>query len=50
MINENKERWKVLCEQAAVEQDPAKLHELIREINHLFEEKEAWLKGNQSKK
>ena len=50
MINENKERWKVLCEQAAVEQDPAKLHVLIREINHLLEEKEARLKGNQSKK
>jgi hypothetical protein len=33
MQGPNKERWKVLCEQAAVEQDPKKLHELIREIN-----------------
>jgi hypothetical protein len=38
--NENKERWKLRCEQAAVEQDPAKLHELIREINRLLEEKQ----------
>jgi hypothetical protein len=44
----NKERCKVLCEQAAVEQDPKKLHELIREIreiNDLLEAKEARLKG-----
>jgi hypothetical protein len=27
MRGENKERWKVLCEQAAVEQDPEKQHE-----------------------
>jgi hypothetical protein len=46
MLDANKERWKVLCEQAAVEQDPKKLHELIREINRLLEEKEARLKGN----
>lgn len=44
--NENKERWKLRCEQAAVEQDPAKLHELIREINRLLEEKQARLNGN----
>ncbi len=46
MQGANKERWKVLCEQAAVEQDPAKLHELIKEINDLLEAKEARLKGN----
>jgi hypothetical protein len=41
----NKERWKVLCEQAAIEQDPVKLHQLISEINDLLEAKEARLKG-----
>ena len=34
-----KERWKELCEQAAVEQDPKKLYELIAEINRLRGEK-----------
>jgi len=34
-----KERWKELCEQAAVEQDPKKLYELIIEINRLLDEK-----------
>jgi hypothetical protein len=46
MQGANKERWKVLCEQAAVEQDPAKLHKLIKEINDLLEAKEARLKGS----
>jgi hypothetical protein len=49
MQGPNKERWKVLCEQAAVEQDPKKLHELIKEINDLLEAKEARLKGNSPK-
>jgi hypothetical protein len=44
LIGENKERWRVLCEQAAVEQDPEKLHKLVTEINRLLEEKEARLK------
>jgi hypothetical protein len=41
----NKERWKLLCEQASVEQDPEKLHELIKEINRLLDEKNNRLKG-----
>jgi hypothetical protein len=45
MQGQDKERWKVLGEQAAVEQDPKKLHELIREINDLLEATEARLKG-----
>jgi hypothetical protein len=49
MQGANKERWKVLCEQAAVEQDPAKLHQLIKEINDLLEAKESRLKGNPPK-
>jgi hypothetical protein len=46
MQGENKERWKLLCEQAAVEKDPVKLHALIKEINDLLEAKEARLKGS----
>jgi hypothetical protein len=49
MLDTNKERWKVLCEQAAVEQDPKKLHELIREINRLLEEKQTRLQGESCK-
>jgi hypothetical protein len=40
MQGEKKERWMELCAQAAVEQDPEKLMELVREINNLLEEKE----------
>ena len=39
MIGEKKERWKLLCEQATVEQDSQRLAELVREINNLLEEK-----------
>lgn len=34
------ERWKELCEQASKEQDPEKLHQLIKEINDLLEAKQ----------
>jgi hypothetical protein len=37
---ENNERWKELCAQAAVEQDPARLIELVQEINRMLEEKD----------
>jgi hypothetical protein len=40
MRGEVKERWMILCEQAAEEQDPAKLLELVKEINDLREAKE----------
>jgi hypothetical protein len=43
MLGENKERWKVLCEQAATEQDPVKLLKLITEINELLLTKEGRL-------
>jgi hypothetical protein len=36
----DKVRWMELCEQAAVEQDPKKLMELVTEINRLLLEKE----------
>jgi hypothetical protein len=39
MIGQNKERWRELCEQVAVEQDPKKLVELTTEIYRLLEEK-----------
>ena len=40
MQGATKERWQILCEQAAVEQDPERLLELTREINRLLEEKQ----------
>ena len=40
MVGKHKERWMELCEQAAVEQDTAKLIELAEEIIRLLEEKE----------
>jgi hypothetical protein len=43
-----KERWQVLCEQAANEQDPQKLMELVREINHLLDEKQKRLNSNRN--
>ncbi len=45
---QDKEQWIRLCEQAHVEQDPARLLELIREIERLLEEKEQRLKRQTS--
>jgi hypothetical protein len=39
-MRENTERWRELCQQAEVEQDPHKLLELVAEINRLLELKE----------
>ena len=36
----HKERWKLLCEQIAVEQDPKRFTALVNELNKLLEEKE----------
>jgi hypothetical protein len=47
MQGENKERWKVLCEQAAVEQNPVKLLKIINEINELLLTKEGRLLRDQ---
>ena len=44
MEGEKKERWMELCAQAAVEQDPEKLHALVEEIDRLLQEKENLLK------
>ena len=48
MKGEKREIWMHLCEQAAVEQDPDKLMDLIKQINQLLEEKERRLKGESS--
>jgi len=47
---ETRDRWLVLCEQAATEQDPHTLMELIREINCLLEEKEQRLREQRAGK
>ena len=36
MQDKTKERWQELCEQAANEQDPAKMLEIVEEINRLL--------------
>ena len=41
---ENRERWEQLCKQAADEQDPEKLMELVDEINRRLDEKEQRLR------
>jgi hypothetical protein len=45
-MQENRDRWMRLCEQAANEQDPEKFMELITEINRLLEAKERRVKSN----
>jgi hypothetical protein len=44
--DENKERWRLLCEQASIEPDSKKLHELIKEISRLLDERNNRLKGS----
>jgi hypothetical protein len=45
-MQENREKWMELCEQASKEQDPEKLMELISQINQLLEAKGRRLKGD----
>jgi hypothetical protein len=40
MQGETKQKWMTLCEQAAAEQDPQKLLDLVQQINDLLEAKE----------
>jgi len=47
MKGENRELWYQYCKRAAIEQDPEKLLELVKEINRLLEEKEQRLKESQ---
>jgi hypothetical protein len=44
MQRENLERWRKLCAEAAKEQDPQRLMELIEEINRLLELKQVRLR------
>jgi hypothetical protein len=45
MQGKTKERWMSLCEQAAQEQDPDKLMELLQEITMLLDQKQERLKS-----
>ena len=40
MTGETRERWMLLAEQAATEQDPDKLLKIVTELNQLLAEKE----------
>jgi len=48
MQGETKARWLRLCEQAAVEQDPAKLLERVKQINDLLSEKQQTIQQRKS--
>jgi hypothetical protein len=49
MKGEVRERWQQLCDQAANEQDPLCLGELVAEINQLLSQKQERLReANQS--
>lgn len=39
-MGNNEERWRELCALAAVEADPQKLMELVKEISRLLDEKQ----------
>jgi hypothetical protein len=45
-ILEDREKWMALCEQAANEQDPEQLKELVRQIDRLLAEKEQRLRSH----
>jgi hypothetical protein len=45
MFQPKKERWLELCQQAAIEQDPVRMLELMTQINNLLEEKEQRLEA-----
>jgi len=46
MVN-SEERWRQLCALAAVEQDPQKLMELVKEISRLLDEKQSRNRGRE---
>ena len=50
MQGETGERWRKLCEQAAIEQDPQKLLQLAEEINRLLQTKEERLQEGHASK
>jgi hypothetical protein len=50
MEEKHADRWRMLCEQAAKEQDPQKLMELVAEIDRLLSEKQARLDGKKPRR
>ena len=50
MKGETGEHWRLLCQQAASEQDPNKFMQLIHEITRLLEEKGTPLRGHEKTK
>jgi hypothetical protein len=44
------QKWKELCEKAAVEQDPKRLLELVQQINDLFEQQRLEKKRQEERK
>lgn len=48
MNGQARELWLELCEQAAVEQDPKRMLDLVKQINELLGQKERRLKAQQS--
>ena len=50
MQGKNAESWQNLCAQAAVEQDPQKLMQLVEEITRLLDEKKDRLSNVQVEK
>jgi hypothetical protein len=49
-MRENEERFKELCRQASVEQDPHKLRQLVKEIDALLSIKQSRLETERPKK
>jgi len=45
---QDQEGWKELCAQAAIEQDPKRLLELVQEINRMLAEKQNRLNNQQT--
>jgi hypothetical protein len=46
---DNEERWRAVCERAAIEQDPATLRYLVAEINRLLDERDEHLKNKEGR-
>jgi hypothetical protein len=49
-MDKREQRWRELCAQAAVEQDPEKLMQLVTEITRLLGERQGGAKANPSAK
>jgi|1186.fasta_scaffold02552_3 hypothetical protein len=47
-MQENDEKWKELCAQAAVEQDPQRLSQLVNEIIRLIDLRKRHIANKQS--